>query len=86
MGKMLVIFRIKPADLEKIAEAEKELRKVKAGEFQDSRREPIGFGVEVIKASFTVPEKDETAPERLTAEINKLKGVEEAEITGMTLV
>jgi len=86
MGRMLVIFRVKPADLEKIGDTENALRGVKNGEFQDAKREPVGFGIEVIKASFTVPEKEKDAMERLEEEIRGLESVEEAEVTGMTLV
>ena len=86
MGKTLAIYKINTADMEKLDETIEALKAVKTGEFRDAKREPIGFGVEVIKAAFTVPEKDDEVVEKLTKEINELDLVEDAEMTEMTLV
>ncbi len=86
MGKMLVIYKVNAADMEKVDEALEALKGVKSGEFRDAKKVPIGFGVEVIKAAFTVPEKDDKVVEELTKELNALPQVEEAEMQEMTLV
>ena len=86
MGKTLLIYKINAADMEKIDETVEAIKSVKNGEFRDARREPIGFGVEIIKAAFTVPEKDDKVVEELTKELNSLKVVEEAEVQEMTLL
>jgi len=59
---------------------------VKSGEAKDVKREPIGFGVEIIKAAILIEEKKEGALEALTKEVNELDSVEEAEVEGMTLL
>ncbi|MDP6670561.1 MAG: hypothetical protein QGI60_01975 [archaeon] len=86
MGKTLIIYKIKVVEMEKLDEALESLKTVKSGEFRDAKREPIGFGVEIIKAAFTVPEKDDKAVEDLTKALNELELVEEAEMQEMTLL
>ena len=86
MGKTLLIYKINASDMEKIDETLEAIKGVKSAEFRDAKKEPIGFGVEVIKAAFTVPEKDDRAVEELTKELNALPQVEEAEMQEMTLV
>ena len=86
MGKTLLIYKIKAVEMETLDETLEALKTVKNGEFRDAKREPIGFGVEIIKAAFTVPEKDDKAVEDLTKELNELDLVEEAEMQEMTLL
>ncbi|MFH1586582.1 MAG: hypothetical protein ABID38_01855 [Candidatus Diapherotrites archaeon] len=86
MGKTFLIYRVKAKDMEKLEECEKEIRGVKSGEVKDVQRDPIGFGVEMIKAGILVEEKQEGAIEAVTAELNSLESVEEAELEGMTLL
>ncbi|MDP2974081.1 MAG: hypothetical protein Q8N60_03455 [Candidatus Diapherotrites archaeon] len=86
MGKTVLIYQIKAADMDELDATIEAIKKAKNGEFRDAKRIPIGFGVEIIKAAFTVPEKDDTAVERLTKELNSLEEVEEAEMQEMTLL
>ena len=86
MGKTLVIYKINAKDMEKIGEVLEVIKGVKNGEYRDARKEPIGFGVEIIKAAFTVPEKDDNAIDTLTEELNSLELIEDAEVTEMTLL
>ncbi len=86
MGKTVVIYKINAADMGKIDETIESLRGVRSGQFRDAKKIPIGFGVEVIKAAFTVPEKDDRAVEMLSKELNSLPLVEDAEMQEMTLV
>lgn len=86
MGKTVLIYRINAKDMETIDETIKALKTVKNGEFRDAKKIPIGFGVEIIKAAFTVPEKDDKAVEKLTEEINAIELVEDAEMQEMTLL
>ncbi len=86
MGKTVLIYKVNTVDMEKLDETLESLKSVKKGEFRDAKRIPIGFGAEFIKAAFTVPEKDETAVEELTKEINSLPLVEDAEMVEMTLL
>jgi translation elongation factor EF-1beta len=86
MGKTFVIFKINARDMENLSKTEEDLRACKNGECRDIRQEPIGFGVIVLKAGFTIPEKDDSALESLTKEIEALDSVESVEVEGMTLL
>ncbi|MEK6957422.1 MAG: hypothetical protein AABW99_00365 [archaeon] len=84
--KTLLILKINAKDLEKLDATVKAVKGIKSGEVKDVKREPIGFGVEVIKAGILVNSKDEKAIDRVLEEVKKLKEVEDAEIEGMTLL
>ena len=84
--KTMLIMRIKPKDLDAIDAAIKAVRGVKSGQVMDVKKEPIGFGIELIKAGILVDSKDEEAIERVTQEILALAEIEEAEVEGMTLL
>lgn len=86
LGKTLAIFRVKPNEDSTPNECIGELKGVKSGKFADAKENPIGFGIVVIKAAFMLAEKDDEAVNKVTAELNKMKTVEEAELEGLTLL
>ncbi len=86
MGKTVLIYKVNTVDMEKLDETLESLKTVTKGEFRDAKRIPIAFGAEMIKAAFTVPEKNDTIVEELTQEINALPLVEDAEVIEMTLL
>lgn len=86
MGKTFVIFRVNAKDMENLEKTENDIRSCKKGECKDIQRDPIGFGVVVLKAGFLIPEKDDSALENLTKEIESLDSVDSVEVEGMTLV
>ena len=86
MGKTLVIYKVIPTDMEKLEETIEQIKGLKAGQVADVKKDPIGFGVTVLKVGVIVPEKVEGAIEKATAELNSLTLVEEAEQQEMTLL
>lgn len=86
MGKIFLIYRVKAKEMDKLEGCEKEIGDIKSGEVKDIKREGLGFGIEMIKAGIIVEEKKEGAVEAVTAELNSLKSVEEAELEAMTLL
>ena len=84
--KTMLIIKIKPKDLGTIDAAIIAVRGIKSGQVMDVKKEPIGFGIELIKAGILVDSKDEGAVERVTNELGALAEIEEAEIEGMTLL
>jgi len=84
--KTLLIIRINAKDMERLDETVNAVKGVKSGAVKEVRREPIGFGVEVIKAGILVDSKDEQAIDRVMQEIAALAEVEDAEVEGMTLL
>ena len=86
MGKTMVIYRVTPKDMNKLEETIKQIKGIKEGNVVDVKEEPIGFGVTVLRVGVVVPEKEEGAVEKATAELNSLDLVEEAEQQEMTLI
>ncbi|MEK6959231.1 MAG: elongation factor 1-beta [archaeon] len=85
MGKVLVVYKVfaDPEVLEKVSEA---LKSITEGEFKDMRREPIGFGIEIIRVGYVVPDKVDGAMDALEAAIKKIPGVNQAEVEALTLI
>ena len=86
MGKTLVILKVNPKDMERLEEAEAEIRAIKSGDVKDVKRAGIGFGITVLKVGILIEEKEEGALDRMTNEVEKLSNVESVEVEGMTLV
>ena len=86
MGKTMVIYRVTPKEMEKLDETIEQVKQLKSGNVVDVRKEPIGFGITVLKVGVVVPEKVEGAIEKATEELNSLELVEEAEQQEMTLL
>jgi len=72
--------------MEKISETEEKIRGIKSGVVKDIKREPIGFGIELIKVGVIVNEKEAGAMEKVTKELQDIEGVEEVEQEAMTLL
>ena len=88
MGKAMVIFKVSPnpEDIDTVEAAVKaiEIENVK---LQDIQREPIAFGIELIKVGFIVPDKTDGIIPAIEEALNKIKGLsQEAEMIGATLI
>ena len=88
MGKAMVIFKVSPnpEDIDNVEAAVKaiEIENVK---LQDMKREPIAFGIELIKVGFIVPDKTDGIIPAIEEALNKIKGLsQEAEMIGATLI
>ena len=86
MGKMFVVFAVYPEDVEDIPHIEKALRELKEGEFREVKKEPVAFGMELIKAAYLLPDKVEGVLEALEGAIKAISGVSNEEVSGMTLI
>lgn len=88
MGKAMVIFKISP-EPEKIDEVEAALKAIDVpdAKFQDLKRIPVAFGIEIIKVGFIVPDKTDGIIPAVEAALNKIDGLtQEAEMDGATLI
>jgi len=88
MGKAMVIFKISP-DPEKIDSVEAALKAISVpdAKFQDIKRIPVAFGIEIIKVGFIVPDKTDGIIPALEEALNKIDGLtQEAEMDGATLI
>ena len=84
--KAFIIYKITPKDMDDISQTEKDVRGIKSGVVKDVKREPIGFGIEMIKVGVLVNEKEAGAMEKVTKELQDLASVEEVEQEAMTLL
>jgi translation elongation factor EF-1beta len=85
MGKAMVIFKVF-ADPENLDEVEKHLRSITAGDFKDLKREPIGFGIEVIRVGYVIPDKVDGAMTKLEEAVKATPKINEAEVEMATLI
>lgn len=87
MGKALVIFKIF-SEPEKMANVEEKLKEVNITDikFQDIKREPVGFGIEVIRVGYIVPDKTDGLMPKLEKEISEIDGINNVEMDGVTLI
>ena len=79
MGKMVLIYKISPEDMEEIDRIEKEIKeKVKEfGELKDIKREPIAFGLESIKIALVTEAKGtEGITEKIENALKEIDGEE----------
>jgi len=88
MGKAMVIFKISP-EPEKIDEVEAAIKAIDVAnaKFQDIKRIPVAFGIEIIKVGFIVPDKTDGIIPAVEEALNKIDGLtQEAEMDGATLI
>jgi translation elongation factor EF-1beta len=88
MGKAMVIFKVSP-EPEKIDSVEEALKAIELDnvKLQDLKRVHIGFGIEIIKVGYVVPDKTDGVIPSIEEAINKIDGLtQEAEMEGATLI
>jgi translation elongation factor aEF-1 beta len=88
MGDALVVFKIFPEDMELIDSIQEALKNINIEKisFRGIEKEPIGFGIEVLKVGYIVPDKTDNLMPRLEEEISKINGVSQVEMAGVTLI
>ncbi len=82
----IVILKVYPSEPGVEEAVEQAIRKIKIGKLQEIRKEPLAFGLNVIRLGVIIPEGQENLAETLVEEIKKIECVNEVEIEGMTLV
>lgn len=86
MGNVLVIFKIYPEGPEEVEMVIEGLKTITMGDLKDVQRQPIGFGLDLIRAGFVIPDKTDGLMEKLENEIRTIKGLKEVEVEGSTLL
>ncbi len=81
----MVIFKVfaDPENLDAVCER---LKAVKEGAFRDLKREPIGFGIEIIRVGYVIPDKVDGAMPALEAAVAKVEGIKNSEVEVATLI
>ncbi len=87
-SKTLVILKITTDDMDNFDAMVDGVKNLKAegAEVRETKIEPIAFGIKVLKTAILLPEKDDSALDKLTAAVQAVKHVESVEVEGMTLL
>ena len=86
MGNALVIMKIYPVELEDSVKIEELVKGITKGEVKEVKREPIAFGLELVKIAIVIPDKEDDALPNLEEEIKAIPGVKNVEVEGLTLL
>ncbi|MBU0636129.1 hypothetical protein KKE06_03830 [Candidatus Micrarchaeota archaeon] len=86
MGKTLVLYKISISDMEQLETVLHTIKEISTGEVKDVQKEPIGFGIEIIKAAILIPEKQDEVLDAVTQALKQIPNVENVEVIGMNLV
>lgn len=81
----MVIFKVF-TDPENLDAVEKSLKEITQGEFKDLKREPIGFGIEVIRVGYLISDKEEGVMNKLEEAVKAVPLINEAEIEVTTII
>lgn len=81
----MIIFKVF-ADPENLDAVEKSLKEIIQGEFKDLKREPIGFGIEVIRAGYLISDKEEGVMNKLEEAVKSVPLINQAEIEMTTII
>ena len=80
MGDVICVYKIIPNTIENFNIVRAEVNKLAPAKLEE---EPLAFGMNLIKATFIVPEKD-GALDELENKLNSLKFVESVELAAMS--
>jgi translation elongation factor EF-1beta len=83
MGKAMVVYRIYPDEGYDLAKLVDDLGKV--DKVKSVRREPVAFGLEVVKVGAIVDDKKDN-PQEVEDNIRKVPGVHNVEDVDVTLI
>ena len=83
MGMAMIVYKIYPEEGKDIKELMEELQKNER--IKSIKKEPIAFGLEVIKIGVVMDDKKDQ-PEQVEQEIRATPGIKEMETEGVTLI
>ena len=86
MGEVMVIFRVFPEEPGKEDSVMEKLKAVKSGRVVEVRKEPLAFGMFIVKAGIVIPDKEDGKMQALEDEIKAIPGVNQVEVEGTTLL
>lgn len=85
MADMLLIMKVYPEEPGMEHAIEEKLKKLKHGRVQETRIEPIAFGLCLVKMAVIVPDEAGSV-EAVEKDIKGMAGVKDVEVEGMTLL
>jgi len=86
MGDVMVILKIFPAEPGIEDTIIEKLKAISTGKCADVKKDPLAFGMFVIRAGFIIPDKEDGKMPALEKEVAAIEGVNQVEVEGATLV
>ena len=83
MGKVMAVYRIYPEENYDLAKLVKDIGKV--DKVKAIQREPIAFGLEVVKVGLLLDDKKDS-PDEAEKNLEKVQGVKQIEPLDVTLI
>ncbi len=82
----MVILKVLPEEPGKENSIKEALKQIKSGRVAEVRKEPLAFGMFVIKAGVVIPDKEAGKMQALEDEVKAIPGVKQVEVEGTTLL
>jgi len=83
MGKAMILYKVSPAQDYDLAKLEEDIRKI--DKVTNVKREPIAFGLEMLKVTAVVDDKKEN-PQEVEDAIKATEGVQNIETESVGLI
>ena len=86
MGEVMIILKVFPEEPGKEDSVVEKLKQLKTGRVVEVKKEPLAFGMFVIRAGIVIPDKEDGRMQAVEEEIMATEGVKEVEVEGTTLL
>jgi len=83
MGKAMIVYKVYPEDGVDISELEERIKQIE--KVTETKREPIAFGLELLKVAMIIDDKKEK-PEEYENQLKAIPGVKRIETDSMNLI
>jgi len=86
MGEVMIILKVFPEEPGKEDSVVEKLKQLKTGRVVEVKKEPLAFGMFVIRVGIVIPDKEDGRMQAVEEEIMASEGVKEVEVEGTTLL
>ena len=83
MGKAMIVYKVYPEEGVNISELEERVRQIE--KVTETKREPIAFGLELLKVAMVIDDKQEK-PEDYEKQLKAIPGIKNIETESMNLI
>jgi len=83
MGKAMIVYKVYPEEEVNLNELEEKIRKI--DKVTEIKREPIAFGLELLRVAMVIDDKKEK-PEAYESQLRELPEVRNIETESMNLI
>ena len=83
MGKAMIVYKVYPEEGVDLGELEERIRKIE--KVTDIKREPIAFGLELLKVAMVMDDKKEK-PEEYENQLKAVPGIKNMETDSINLI